>query len=82
MSTIIAPIVNTGIFLIGCLVFFYPTMAAGAAAEGKNVILYLLTAMVGFNFIVEFAINVVLAPTVTYIVKVISKNYSIGSNLE
>ena len=57
-------------------------MAAGAAAEGKNVILYLLTAMVGLNFIVEFAINVVLAPTVTYIVKVISKNYSIGSNLE
>lgn len=82
VSTIIAPIVNTGIFLIGCLVFFYPTMAAGAAAEGKNVILYLLTAMVGLNFIVEFAINVVLAPTVTYIVKVISKNYSIGSNLE
>ncbi len=82
LSTIIAPIINTGIFLIGCLVFFYPTMAAGAAAEGKNVILYLLTAMVGLNFVVEFAINVVLAPTVTYIVKVISKNYSIGSNLE
>ena len=80
VSTLIAPIVNTGIFLIGCVVFFYPTMVEWAA--GENVLTYLLVGMVGLNFVVEFAINVILAPTVTYIIKVISKNYSIGSNLE
>ena len=80
VSTIIAPIVNTGIFLLGCVVFFYPTMVEWAA--GEDVLTYLLVGMVGLNFVVEFAINVVLAPTVTYIIKVISKNYNIGSNLE
>lgn len=79
-ATVIAPIINTGIFLIGCLVFFYPTMVEWAA--GENVLGYMFAGLIGLNFVVEFAINVVLAPTVTYIIKVISKNYSIGSNLE
>ena len=79
-ATVIAPIINTGIFLIGCLVFFYPTMVEWAA--GEDVLGYMFVGLIGLNFVVEFAINVVLAPTVTYIIKVISKNYSIGSNLE
>ena len=79
-ATVIAPIINTGVFLIGCLVFFYPTMVEWAA--GENVLGYMFAGLIGLNFVVEFAINVVLAPTVTYIIKVISKNYSIGSNLE
>lgn len=66
---ITAPVVNTGLFLIGCLLFFMPTINGWAEAagfpSGGN---YLIFGMVGTNFIVEMIINLVLG---TVIVKIL-----------
>ena len=72
---IVSPIVNTGNFLIGCLVFFYDTIAQWAAGAGfENVGVYMVTAFVGLNFVVELAINLVLSSAIVLILKVAKKH--------
>ena len=52
-ASLVCPIVNTGIFLLGCLIFFMDTVNAGAIAEGMSVGSYLIIFFVGLNFIFE-----------------------------
>ncbi len=71
-----APVVNTGLFLIGCLIFFMPTINEWAASFGyESAGSYLILGMVGLNFIVEMAINLVLS---SVIVKILSINKKIA----
>lgn len=59
MAAVTCPLVNTALFFAGCLLFF----KEGLAATGiENVMLYVLTVFIGFNFIAEFAVNVVCCP--------------------
>lgn len=66
VSAIVCPIVNTGIFLIGCLIFFMPTVTEWAVAfgMGDNVGKYMIVVLVGMNFLVEVAVNIVLSPII------------------
>ncbi len=73
---IVAPIVNTGVFLIGCRLFFFETIKGWAAEAGiKSAGTYMLTAFVGMNFVVELVVNLVLASGIVYIIKLVKKNY-------
>lgn len=70
VSAIVCPVVNTGIFLLGCRLFFFETVASwGAAAGFENVGTYMIVGLVGLNFVVEMAINIVMAPIVLRIIK-------------
>lgn len=69
VAAICAPIVNTGIFLIGCRLFFYETIkgwaeGAGFASAGA----FMIVGLVGTNFLVEMAINIILSPTILRLV--------------
>lgn len=67
---IVAPVVNTGIFLAGCAVFFLDAMNAGAAAEGySNAFSYMIFFMVGGNFPFELGVNLILSSAAVYIIK-------------
>jgi uncharacterized membrane protein len=66
-----APIINTGLFLIGLSLFFYDTLVAWAG--GTQVLAYVFTGLVGINFIVELIINIVLAPVISSVVKAVTK---------
>ena len=74
-AAIVCPIVNTGIFLIGCRIFFYNTLLTWASAEGfgGNFIGYLLIGFVGLNFLVELGVNVVLSPVVIRLIQIAKK---------
>ena len=74
-SAIVCPVVNTGIFLLGCLVFFLDTVASWAAAAGlgDNVGQYMILGLVGGNFLVELAINIVLTPVITRLLNIKAK---------
>ena len=64
-AAITAPVVNTGIFLLGCLIFFLPTVREwGAQAGYENVGKFMIIGFVGFNFLFELLVNVVLVPVV------------------
>ena len=75
-AAIICPVVNTGIFLLGCLVFFLPTISEWAAAMGfESVGKYMIFGLVGGNFLFELLFNIVLSPIIVRLIK-------IGSNRE
>ena len=74
LSSITAPIVNTGIFLLGCRLFFYDTVAAWGAGLGfENTFVYMILGLVGINFIIELGVNLVLNPTIILIINVAKK---------
>lgn len=69
-AAIACPLVNTGIFLLGCLVFFLETVSGWGVAGGfVSTAEYLLVGMVGLNFVVELTFNVVLAPVIVRLLK-------------
>ncbi len=71
-----APIVNTGIFLLGMLTVFRGVMMEFAdkiGMGGTSAVYFAVVVLVGVNFIVEFAANVVLSPAITSIVNAVKK---------
>ena len=73
VSAVVCPIVNTGIFLIGCLIFFIDTVSAGAIAEGMSVGGYLIIFFVGLNFIFELLLNIIVSPALLRIINIKKK---------
>ena len=67
-AAVVCPIVNTGVFLIGCRIFFWDTIAQWGAASGtSSAFTYAIVGLVGVNFLIEVAINVILAPAIARI---------------
>ena len=67
-----APIVNTGIFLLGCFAFFMDTIGVWAAGAGiDNAVTYMMTAFVGVNFLVELGSNLLLSSVIVRIVDIV-----------
>lgn len=76
LAAAIAPIVNTGIFLVGMLTVFRDVMmtfAQNIGMGGTGVIYFAVVVLVGINFIIEFAANLILSPTIATIVKAVRK---------
>ena len=64
-AAVVCPLVNTGVFLIGCLLFFLDTIKAWGANLGfTNTVLYVFLGMVGGNFLFELASNMILSPVI------------------
>ena len=74
VSAIVAPVVNTGIFLLGCSIFFMDVVNGGAAAESMSAFGYLIVFFVGLNFVFELLTNIILSPTILRILNIRSKN--------
>lgn len=69
----VCPIVNTGIFLVCCRIFFYEAISEWAEGAGKDVVMYLLVFFVGFNFLFELAVNMLLSPVVIRLIDISKK---------
>ena len=54
------PIINTGLFVVGCLIFFVPLLET-ASAGYTNIYEYLFIVMCGWNFIFEISTSVILS---------------------
>ena len=72
LSTVV-PIVNTGIFILGALTM-YDTFSVLATGEGVGVMYYLIIVCAGLNFLIELAINLLVAPAIYTVVGVLEKN--------
>lgn len=68
----IAPILNTGLFILGALLMS-DTLSANFVADGSTVIYFLVIGCAGINFIVEFLVNLVVSPGLYQAVNAISK---------
>ena len=71
-SAIVCPIVNTGVFLLGCTVFFMDTVSEWAASAGWQGSMgeYMIIAFVGVNFLVEMGINIFFTPIIVRLLKI------------
>lgn len=73
-AAVICPVVNTGIFLIGCRLFFWETIAGWGAAMGfANAADYAIFGLAGINFLIEICVNLVLAPVIVRLIKIGNK---------
>lgn len=67
LAAIVCPVVNTGIFCLALVFLYHDTLIAWAG--GTSVVYYLLTGLVGVNFLLEMGVNVVVSPIIVRIVK-------------
>lgn len=69
-AALVCPVVNTGIFLVGCQIFFLETIEQWAAALGyADAATYMFLGLAGGNFLIEIAVNLVLAPVIVRLIK-------------
>ena len=70
LCAIVCPVVNTSIFFLGCMTFFY----ADLAMFGENVALYVVTTFIGLNFVAEFLVNVLCCPVIVRLLHIFKKS--------
>ena len=71
VAAIVCPVVNTGVFLLGCKLFFMETINGWAGAMGfDNVGAYMILGLVGANFLVEMATDIILSPAVLRLIRI------------
>ncbi len=70
-----APIVNTGLFILGALMMS-GTISANFVAEDSTLVYFLFIGCAGINFLIEFVIDIVLSPAIHRVVKVVEKSVS------
>ncbi len=71
LAAVAAPVVNTGLFLLGLSTCFYDVLVAWAG--GQEILYYILFGLVGVNFVVEFSVNLILSPAIASIVNGVKK---------
>ena len=65
VAAIVCPVVNTGIFFLGCITFFMEEITAwGQAAAFNNTVAYMFLGLAGWNFIFELGTNVAFSPII------------------
>ena len=66
-AAVLCPVVNTGIFIIGMMLFYMSTLESWAG--GQAVIYYVIFGLTGINFLVELAVNLILSSGITSIIR-------------
>lgn len=75
-AAVLAPVVNTGLFVLGCRLFFFDTIATeGTNAGYDNTWIYIILFYVGINFIIELLINLALNPVIIRLINIGRKTY-------
>ena len=74
LSAVVCPIVNTGIFCLGLTVFYNNLLNEWAiAGEFANALTFIFLGLIGLNFVIEFATNVLLIPVALRMIKIVKR---------
>ena len=71
LASATAPIVNTGLFILGALTL--SDVLSATFAQGSSVIYFLVIGCAGINFIIEFLVNMIFAPAIYQLIKAVGK---------
>ena len=74
VASVTAPIINTGLFILGGLILS-DVLTEHFVADGQTVIYFLIIGCAGINFLIEFAINLVLSPALYTVTRVVEKQF-------
>ena len=71
VASLSAPIVNTGIFALGCMIIKndVTSVAGQLGVSADNFVTLLFVVLIGFNFFIELAVNIILCPTIVRLIK-------------
>ena len=71
-AAIVCPVVNTGVFLLGCRIFFMPMLAdmAQNLGFGDNVGRFMIFGLVGVHFLAGPGVNIVLSPVILRLIRI------------
>lgn len=74
-AAIVCPIVNTGVFFIGCFVFFVKNIAqmASELGFGDNWIYFMFVGLAGINFLFEFFTSVIFSSVIVRLIAIRKK---------
>lgn len=75
IASAIVPIVNTALFIVGCLCM--TSVQASAVVDGKNILVYILVVLVTFNFFFELAVNLLLSPSLYRVLGILRKAWGV-----
>ena len=70
-AAIICPVINTGVFVLGMLLFFKPVLNIWAG--GTDVLTYVLTGLVLCNFVPEMILNIIFATPGHNLTRIVKK---------
>lgn len=73
-AAVVCPVVNTGVFMLGCIVFFLddvPQLASMLGSSATGMALFWALAMA--NFLFELGMNIVLSPAIVRILNIRKK---------
>ncbi|MBR2448815.1 MAG: ECF transporter S component [Clostridia bacterium] len=76
VAAAIVPVVNTALFIVGCLAMWDVMVSM---AGGTNILAFILVSLVTFNFFAELGVNLLCAPALFRVIKVIDKNGVYGA---
>ena len=71
-AAIVCPIVNTGIFALGCWLFFWNSLPE-LTGDGSSAVAVLFVVLIGFNFIAEFVTNLICSPLIVRILHAVKR---------
>ncbi len=72
-AAIICPVVNTGIFLLGCVLFFFDEVTEKATVAGISTFVYMIVFFVGWNFVFELLSNILFSPSILRLLNIRKK---------
>ena len=74
LSAVSCPIVNTGIFCLGLAVFYNNLLNEWSVAGGyASAFTFIILGLIGLNFVIEFAVNVLLIPIALRMIKIVKR---------
>ena len=72
VAAALVPTVNTGVFVIGCFAI-YNVISEIAASNGYSAVYFILIVCAGVNYALELAVNLIFAPALERIVRLVRK---------
>ena len=76
VASALVPVINTALFVLGCLCM--PDTINMMNADGVNIFVFICVGLVTFNFFIELAINLVVAPALHTVYRVVEKQFYAG----
>lgn len=82
LSSAAVPIVNSGLFAVGMFTIIPSLISAGFMSEGDNAFYVVFIAFIGLNFVFELAVNLIIAPAIYRVIRVVDGSFSLKDDGE
>ena len=73
LAAVAAPVVNTGLFILGALTVLNSLITQNFVVSGSNIIYFVFIVCAGVNFLIELAVNVIFTPAIRRILTAVRR---------